>query len=893
MFKSAAVLLGLVLLPWSLSLAAASPDHPDLHESFESGEGAPLGWSPMAGAVDGLTCTWLVEDGRRGGRAVQATSTKARAAWVSENVSVHPEEKYILDGWIRARDGAGWLEISFVDANGKVLARHKSPQVENCPEWRYVAAEASAPPGEAVHARADYWVRGGSAALDDVSLHRAPVQTLINGDFEMPLDRKKRFPYWNEEQDKSLLSGGRGGKFALDGDDPAQGVGCLALTAARDWFAFTSIHYPVSDWTKEVSLSAMVSQDTDAEARLAIVWTDAAQKPITVQLGKAAKTTGWQEMVAGPFNRPAGAYGVRPVLAVRKRSAGSQAETTARFDNVTLHFEDKPFLRVAVNQVGYEADGPKGAVVLSNFFPAKATSAYVEILDENGRLVREQEVACAGRMYGEKQADWGWYFWPVDFSPLRTAGEFKVKARVGRLDATSYPFSIERDLLFSETAQSNVDFFFVQRCGFEVPGWHAACHLDDAKLPDGTHRDLTGGWHSAGDYNKLNWEYGDGGVMYALINAYESAPDFFEQFDRDGAAPCDIVDEAWWGAKFLAKVQVPETGGILNHIEQGPDRRTWMNWCPPEKTTDNTVGTADDPVVTEGEGQSPLAIGGWARLAALLDARGVETDYLARAVRLWEHATKGGSSFGQPLALIGTVDLYAVTGEQRYLDFCRQSAQALLDSGDPEGQLPGGYADSGDIPAAALAYFAIKLSEEALVKPIRDRLEKHLPFFLAEAANPAGLMMQKLGADGYFFDPSSALGCNYQLCSRAWSALMVYRITRDRRAWEYAANQLDFVLGKNPYGVCMMEGEGSYNLPRYHHRYITIPGHERGAVPGAIPNGFVRDMAGNDRPGIDLSTGGRAYPSYRTNEPWLVHNVLYTLAITALHDVQRLSSERK
>lgn len=192
--------------------------------------------------------------------------------------------------------------------------------------------------------------------------------------------------------------------------------------------------------------------------------------------------------------------------------------------------------------------------------------------------------------------------------------------------------------------------------------------------------------------------------------------------------------------------------------------------------------------------------------------------------------------------------------------------------------------NSGDIPAAALAYFAIQFPGDTLTPGIKTRLEQHTPGFLAESDNALGLMMQKPGKDGYFFDPSSALGCNYQIFARAWSALMVYRVTGERRMLEYATDQFDFVFGRNPYGLCMMEGEGSVNLPRYHHRYITIPGRERGAVPGAIPNGFVRDMAGNDRPGVDLSTGGRLYPSYRTNEPWLVHNVLHTLAITALHE---------
>ena len=54
----------------------------------------------------------------------------------------------------------------------------------------------------------------------------------------------------------------------------------------------------------------------------------------------------------------------------------------------------------------------------------------------------------------------------------------------------------------------------------------------------------------------------------------------------------------------------------------------------------------------------------------------------------------------------------------------------------------------------------------------------------------------------------------------------------------------------------MFEGHGGLNPPRYHHRYNMIPGRERGAVPGAIANGMVRDMGLVDRPGFDMSRGG-------------------------------------
>jgi hypothetical protein len=56
-------------------------------------------------------------------------------------------------------------------------------------------------------------------------------------------------------------------------------------------------------------------------------------------------------------------------------------------------------------------------------------------------------------------------------------------------------------------------------------------------------------------------------------------------------------------------------------------------------------------------------------------------------------------------------------------------------------------------------------------------------------------------------------------------------------------------------------------------------------VPGAVPNGFVVNLASLDAPGFDMTypgTGQRDHPSYRTSEPWLVHNMHLLLAITAV-----------
>ncbi|GMV99848.1 MAG: hypothetical protein AMXMBFR84_09870 [Candidatus Hydrogenedentota bacterium] len=706
---------------------------------------------------------------------------------------------------------------------------------------------------------------------------------VVNAGFESPLDSKGRMPYWNAEKTEDMLQGTKGGSFAPDAANPLGGTASLGLTVTGDWYAFTSIHYPIGEWTESIAVAADARTEPGVRVQIGLVWVGAAENPIRTDLGEAEACEEKTRLSAGPFMAPEGAHSARIELVVLPETPGVAAR--AWFDEAAMDITDRPFVRVTVNQVGYDAQGPKRAIVQTNFKPGEGESARAQLVGGGGETVAEVPLTYAGRMIGAGEQDWGWHFWHVDFSNQEAEGLYRVKAKAGELEAESHEFRIGEDVLFRETASANAEFFYIQRCGMAIPGWHGACHLDDAKLPSGEHKDLTGGWHSAGDYNKLNWEYGDGGVAYALMTAYEADPGLFAESDRDGDGICDVVDEAWWGAKYLAKVQIADTGGILNHIEQGPDRATWMNWCPPENTTDNTPGTPDDPIVVEGPGNSPLAIGAWARLHGVLKAKGVESDYLDRARRLWDHATAGGTAVPNPLLLISTVDLYRATKDGALLDYARRNVEAILKTGQPGGQLAGGYSESGDVPAAALAYFALALPDEAVTKAIQTRLIEHAPKFVEEAKNPIGLIRQKLGPDGYYFDPSSVLGCNYMIACRAWSAFMVYRVIGDERLLRYGVDQLDFILGRNPYDVCMMEGEGTVNLPRYHHRYVTIPGHEDGAVPGAIPNGFVRDITGTDRPGLDLSTGGsRPYPSYRTNEPWLVHNVFYTLAVTALHE---------
>ncbi|MBI4585627.1 MAG: glycoside hydrolase family 9 protein [Planctomycetes bacterium] len=874
-----------ILLPM-FHLASEAPRAPN--GSFEEGAAAPAGWRldeelPAAARGERL-------EGRayRGRRSLGGESAAPARIWRSDRIAIPARGDFILSGWLSVASGEAWIAAVFIDGQGRALERFEAPRARAGDRWTYAAVETLRLHAEAHFAEIEFWV-AGQAALDEVLfLPRSPL-VVANGGFEAALDQKGRIPLWSEEKDGALLPGERAGGFKLDPGAAREGARGLSIACRGSWFAVSSVSYGVPAWSDRFEIAVRARCSLKARAQVLAVWTgDAPEQVFRVDRGPVVEGAEWQVASTGPLEAPAGAKLVRPVLAALA-GEGSQGEGAADFDEVdfiTLPPRQKR-ARVLVNQVGYGRHGPKSAIILTNFFPQRACTGRFGIVTFSGEARQEKELACSGRMLGEKSADWGWYFWRAEFSDFDEEGSFKIRAAVEGVEGTSFPFAVQRDLLFRETAPLAAEFFFVQRCGFAVPGWHGACHLDDAKLPDGSHRDLSGGWHSAGDYNKITWEYGDGGAMYALAKAADGAPEFFSRFDRDGDQLPDIVDEARWGARYMGKLAIPSAGKFLKDVQQGPDRQGWMRWVSPEKQTDNLPGTADDPVVLEGEGHSPLALGGWARTAGLLKARGLENDFLERAVEFWNERSKRTGLEGEPLYLVSAVDLYLATRAERFLAFARKSAEALLSTGDPNGPLPGGYSGSGDLPAAALAYFALELPAEPLGERARGRLRRQLEAFLAAADNPLGIPRHGQGESAYFFESSSAYGWNFISGARAWAGLLIYRAIEDRRAWAYAADQLDFLLGKNPFALCMFEGKGSFNPPRYHHRYDSIPGRERGAVPGAIPNGFVRDIGSHDRPGFDLSTGGRPHPSYRTSEPWLVHNVFYLLAIGELHEVER------
>ncbi|MEX0611551.1 MAG: glycoside hydrolase family 9 protein, partial [Pirellulales bacterium] len=481
----------LVVFAASASLARGEQSKPlAINGSFEEGQNEPLGWNRRAGG------DWGNGMAHRGQRFARVESADERG-WETGAVPLSPEADYRLECWIRTPSGEARLGIDLLDANGRLVRSVEAPGAEGVADWRYVAVEFKADAEQA-----KVWLSGeGPADFDDVTLAPAAISYIGNRDVQP--DAKGRIGLWDEEKDDAVAPGQRAGTHRSDPTVKRRELPSLMVESTGAWYAVCSVNYGLPAFTDKIELSGWARADAGATAQIVACWMDDMQKVVRIDAGPETGGSDWHQLKFTLDAPPEGAHAVRLVALAR----GGRVW----FDDFNLlHLRPgKPVLRLFVNQVGYELAGPKSAVVASNFFPSKGSTLDVQLIAVDGNPVLEKQVPCTGRIYGGRPDDWGWYFWRVDFSEWQQPGEYRLVSSDNDVRGESFPFSIERGAILSRTAADAVDFFFVQRCGYDVPGWHKACHLDDAKLPDGSHLDVTGGWHSAGDYNKPMWQFGD------------------------------------------------------------------------------------------------------------------------------------------------------------------------------------------------------------------------------------------------------------------------------------------------------------------------------------------------------------------------------------------------
>ncbi len=176
---------------------------------------------------------------------------------------------------------------------------------------------------------------------------------------------------------------------------------------------------------------------------------------------------------------------------------------------------------------------------------------------------------------GTDSAPSGDTVWWVDFSAFATPGTYRLYSPT--LAASSYDFEVRTDV-YNAVVRAALKTFYYQRCNTPKTSTHAgnwadnaACHAQDqfttaaaGHTNQGT-RDLRGGWHDAGDYNKYVWTAVSTAIL-TMLRAYEDNPSVFVDGDlnipESGNGIPDLLDEIKWELDWMLKMQLTN-GSVL------------------------------------------------------------------------------------------------------------------------------------------------------------------------------------------------------------------------------------------------------------------------------------------------------------------------------------------
>ncbi|HXB57368.1 MAG TPA: glycoside hydrolase family 9 protein [Vicinamibacteria bacterium] len=233
---------------------------------------------------------------------------------------------------------------------------------------------------------------------------------------------------------------------------------------------------------------------------------------------------------------------------------------------------DQITLSVKLDNFGYRPDDTKVAVFSAD------PGSIVQVRTSEGTVALAVPTDGGSISSRGTDAASGDQVWWVDFSPLHAGGSYHLFS--ASLNARSYDFVIAPNV-YKNVMRTALKTFYRQRCGTAKPPIYAgpwadgrACHRADVSTGpakgqvDRGLRDLTGGWHDAGDYNKY-LTYSASNAILFMLRAREDGPSVFPDGDlnipESGNGLPDLLDEVKWELDFFLKMQLPD-GSVLSSV---------------------------------------------------------------------------------------------------------------------------------------------------------------------------------------------------------------------------------------------------------------------------------------------------------------------------------------
>ncbi len=255
---------------------------------------------------------------------------------------------------------------------------------------------------------------------------------------------------------------------------------------------------------------------------------------------------------------------------------------------------------IKINQLGYPANAKKIAVISNPKNGYNSSEHFTPGSTYEVRKLSDNSVVFSGNITqwnnGNTHTQSGDQVWWFDFSSVTTEGDYYLYDATN--NASSYTFRISNSI-YGEILKQVMRTFYYQRCGIAkiVPyaetNWEDAnvCHTGTEQDTDcrwvldtnpSTSKDLSGGWHDAGDYNKYTNTADN--VIHDLLSAYEEKPEVWTDdynIPESGNGIPDVLDELKWELDWLLKMQFDD-GSVIHKVSA----TTWGSASPPSADTE-------------------------------------------------------------------------------------------------------------------------------------------------------------------------------------------------------------------------------------------------------------------------------------------------------------------
>ncbi|WP_439183243.1 glycoside hydrolase family 9 protein [Carboxylicivirga taeanensis] len=552
-----------------------------------------------------------------------------------------------------------------------------------------------------------------------------------------------------------------------------------------------------------------------------------------------------------------------------------------------------------INHIGYQKNAFKSAVLQSN---ATRTPSSFLIENERGEKVYEGEFLPGGAIDGWHTGN----AYKAVFSDFCQSGTFTLVATTGTHTVRSEPFEISGEPLASELMTLLVKAFQLQRCV-------APYNTVDKKMTFYGERmdtvDVSGGWYDAsGEKGKYLSHLSFSNYMtpqqlpMMVWNMLEAA-DVLKggQFNNWQPLIAELSDEAAYGADYLVRVQDDE-GYFYATVFAGWTKDPAQRQICAYEGQDGKRNERYQAAFREGGG---MAIAALARCyKAKLSGEFARDTYLNAAVKGYSHLKNHNKKYcddGQEniiddyCALLAATELYRATENKMYLNDARDRAANLVSRlvphenggswlrADNEGKRPYFHGAEAGLPVLAMAHYIALETDSQRVETARHFISEALNFELwvtNEVNNPFGYARQLVKASdevdvrtAFFIPHQNETGYWWQgenariasLATAAFKAQGVLSEAMQSETRQYAIDQINWVLGLNPYDVCMLHGAGRNN-PDYKEDGKSM--NYLGGICNGITAGFTdeHDIAFRPLP-YDEDPAQR----WRWSEQWLQH----------------------